>query len=69
MWVFDVDELLCDALRRLNEFARQASGEGGRQAAARSLLFDMSFLMLCHITQTYGLGVSLPPSAWSFIRD
>ena len=69
VWVFDVDELLCDALRRLNEFARQASGEGGRQAAARSLLFDMSFLMLCHITQTYGLGVSLPPSAWSFIRD
>lgn len=42
---------------RFNEFARQATGEGGKAANTRALLFDISFLMLCHIAQLYGAEV------------
>ncbi|XP_064613745.1 mediator of RNA polymerase II transcription subunit 24-like isoform X2 [Liolophura sinensis] len=44
-------------LVRLNEFAKQSSGETGKGALNRSLLFDISFLMLCHITQIYGTEI------------
>ena len=43
---------------RFNEFAKQTTGEGGKAAQTRALLFDISFLMLCHITQLYGTEVS-----------
>ncbi|XP_052248772.1 mediator of RNA polymerase II transcription subunit 24-like isoform X5 [Dreissena polymorpha] len=42
-------------LIRFNEFAKQSSGESGKASQTRALLFDISFLMLAHITQIYGL--------------
>lgn len=31
----------------------------GKMAQTRIMLFDISFLMLCHISQVYGLEVNL----------
>ncbi|KAF7704935.1 mediator of RNA polymerase II transcription subunit 24 [Silurus meridionalis] len=44
---------------KLNEFPKQISGEGSKSASVRALLFDISFLMLCHVVQTYGSEVIL----------
>ncbi|KAI0211616.1 Mediator of RNA polymerase II transcription subunit 24 [Lamellibrachia satsuma] len=41
-------------LIKFNEFAKQMIGESGRAAQTRAMLFDISFLMLCHVTQMYG---------------
>lgn len=43
---------------RINEFAKQTQGEMGKMAQTRTMLFDTSFLMLCHISQVYGLEVN-----------
>ena len=43
---------------RFNEFAKQTTGEASKGAQTRALLFDISFLMLCHIMQLYGTEVS-----------
>ena len=42
---------------RFNEMASSATGETGKAAQTRALLFDMTFLMLIHIIQLYGLEV------------
>ena len=42
---------------RFNEMAKSAGGETGKAAQTRALLFDMTFLMLVHIIQLYGLEV------------
>ncbi|XP_072269793.1 mediator of RNA polymerase II transcription subunit 24 [Pyxicephalus adspersus] len=39
---------------QLNEFTRHIGTEGSKAASTRALLFDISFLMLCHVAQTYG---------------
>ena len=47
---------------RINEYAKQfqqTQGENSKAAQNRALLFDISFLMLCHITQLYGSEVML----------
>ncbi|XP_064648525.1 mediator of RNA polymerase II transcription subunit 24-like [Lineus longissimus] len=44
-------------LIKFNEFAKSTTGEGGKAAHIRALLFDISFLMLCHITQLYGVEI------------
>ncbi|XP_041367301.1 mediator of RNA polymerase II transcription subunit 24-like isoform X2 [Gigantopelta aegis] len=56
-------------LIKINEFARQACGEGGKAAQIRAQLFDVTFLMLCHIIQLYGIEIvsSLKETTDSFI--
>uniref|UniRef100_A0A3Q3IKH7 Mediator of RNA polymerase II transcription subunit 24 n=1 Tax=Monopterus albus TaxID=43700 RepID=A0A3Q3IKH7_MONAL len=44
---------------KLNEFPKHIIGEGSKSASVRALLFDISFLMLCHVVQTYGSEVIL----------
>uniref|UniRef100_A0A8D0BEL9 Mediator of RNA polymerase II transcription subunit 24 n=1 Tax=Salvator merianae TaxID=96440 RepID=A0A8D0BEL9_SALMN len=39
---------------KLNEFTKQINCESSKTASVRALLFDISFLMLCHVAQTYG---------------
>ncbi|GAB1599287.1 mediator of RNA polymerase II transcription subunit 24-like isoform X5 [Argonauta hians] len=58
-------------LVKFNEFARQATGEGGKAANTRALLFDISFLMLCHIAQLYGAEIitSSPDCSESFFAQ
>ncbi|XP_046644835.1 mediator of RNA polymerase II transcription subunit 24-like [Daphnia pulicaria] len=47
-------------LVRFNEANRQPAGsDPSKTANARALLFDISFLMLCRITQMYGIEVIL----------
>ncbi|XP_069093520.1 mediator of RNA polymerase II transcription subunit 24 isoform X2 [Pleurodeles waltl] len=47
---------------KLNEFTKQISAEGSKTASVRALLFDISFLMLCHVAQTYGSEVIVSES-------
>ncbi len=42
---------------------RRRRQDAGKSANARALLFDISFLMLCRIAQTYGVDVLLDASA------
>ncbi|KAK7109542.1 mediator of RNA polymerase II transcription subunit 24-like [Littorina saxatilis] len=44
-------------LIRSNEFARQTTGEAGKAAQTRAQLFDITFLMLCHIIQLHGMEI------------
>ncbi|XP_013388960.1 mediator of RNA polymerase II transcription subunit 24-like isoform X2 [Lingula anatina] len=39
---------------KFNEFAKQASGDTDQAAQTTALLFDITFLMVCHIAQLYG---------------
>ena len=52
---------------RINEFARQACGEGIKAAQIRAQLFDVTFLMLCHIIQLYGIEVYYSIYCYSYI--
>ncbi|XP_067650609.1 mediator of RNA polymerase II transcription subunit 24-like isoform X2 [Haliotis asinina] len=56
-------------LIKINEFARQAMGDGGKAAQTRAQLFDITFLMLCHIIQLYGTEIvtNLKDPSESFI--
>ncbi|XP_039214771.1 mediator of RNA polymerase II transcription subunit 24 isoform X2 [Crotalus tigris] len=57
---------------KLNEFTKHISGESSKGASVRALLFDISFLMLCHVAQTYGSEVILseasPPGEVPFFE-
>ncbi|XP_071966151.1 mediator of RNA polymerase II transcription subunit 24-like isoform X2 [Antedon mediterranea] len=52
-------KIFTSKLIRFNEWAKNASGEGGKQSQVRALLFDFTFLMLCHIAQMYGVQMVL----------
>ena len=47
------------SIRRFNELSKLATGEGTSAAQTRSTIFDISFLMLCHISELYGLQVNV----------
>lgn len=44
-------------LINVNDFAKTGSSDPSKTSQIRSLLFDVSFLMLCHIVQVYGLEI------------
>lgn len=46
-------------LIQCNENSKQIPGEVGKPSVIRSTLFDVSFLMLTSIVQTYGSDVSM----------
>jgi len=45
-------------LIKLNQCSRQVTGEGSKASATRAMIFDISFLMLCYIVQSYGSKVN-----------
>ncbi|XP_042332439.1 mediator of RNA polymerase II transcription subunit 24 isoform X4 [Sceloporus undulatus] len=57
---------------KLNEFTKHINAESSKAASVRALLFDISFLMLCHVAQTYGSEVILseagPPGEVPFFE-
>ena len=55
-----LNRCVCVCVSRFSEIAKSAAGEAGKAAQTRALLFDMTFIMLVHIIQLYGLEV--PPS-------
>lgn len=55
-------------LIKCNEISKQVIGETGKPAMTRSALFDVSFLMLCFIVQTYGADVVLDDNGDSFFE-
>lgn len=56
---------LASKLVKINEFAKQTQGEMGKMAQTRIMWFDISFLMLCHISQVYGLEIIAPSPEYS----
>ncbi|XP_014674164.1 PREDICTED: mediator of RNA polymerase II transcription subunit 24-like [Priapulus caudatus] len=52
-------QVRCFAVKliKFNEFSKQVQGENQKASQARALLFDISFLMLCHICQLYGTEI------------
>lgn len=41
-------------LIKLNQLSKQVNGEGSKASTTRAVIFDSSFLALCHIMQNYG---------------
>ncbi|CAH1788223.1 unnamed protein product [Owenia fusiformis] len=58
-------------LIKFNEFTKHSSGEGSKTSQTRALLFDITFLMLCHITQLHGSEIvaSHPESKDAFFTQ
>lgn len=55
-------------LIKCNELSKQLPVETGKPVMTRSALFDVSFLMLCFIVQTYGANVVLDEVGDSFFE-
>uniref|UniRef100_A0ABM0MC93 Mediator of RNA polymerase II transcription subunit 24 n=1 Tax=Saccoglossus kowalevskii TaxID=10224 RepID=A0ABM0MC93_SACKO len=56
-------------LIKFNEVAKQTSGEGSKASYTRALLYDISFLMLCHIAQLYGVEMVTANGGDSFFEN
>lgn len=52
-------KIFVSRLIKCNECSKQISEVPGKTATTRALLFEISFLMLCSIVQTYGPDVSI----------
>lgn len=50
-------QYLARKLIKYNEFNRESTGEGGKASMTRALLFEITFLMLCHIAQNFGTEI------------
>lgn len=46
-------------LIKVNEYSKQINPQDGPKLVTNAILFDMTFLMLCFITQKYGYQVNL----------
>lgn len=55
-------------LIKCNENANQIHGDNGKLSTTRSALFDVSFMMLTFIVQTYGIRVSKIKNRADFIE-
>ncbi|KAB7495350.1 Mediator of RNA polymerase II transcription subunit 24, partial [Armadillidium nasatum] len=53
---------------KLNELSMEPTAEAPKLPSTRALTFDISFLLLCHIAQIYGIDVVVSESCDTFVE-
>ncbi|XP_008208388.1 mediator of RNA polymerase II transcription subunit 24 [Nasonia vitripennis] len=62
-------KIFVSRLIKFNEFSKQVGEVPGKTPTTRALLFEISFLMLCSIVQTYGPEIVLEEGGDSFFEQ